>query len=332
MKRFLARRLVELIPVVAGITLLTFLLIHLIPGDPVKVMLGERASPDEVARLRQQLGLDRSLPEQYVQYCLHAAQGDLGQSILRHTPVTEELARAFPATIELTLGALLIATVLGIPLGMAAAVRRGSWWDALCTTISLGGISMPVFWLGLMLVLLFPYYLNMFYFSGRASAEFPHPTGFYVLDAILSGNPSNLADALGHLVLPCLTLSTIPLAMIARMTRSSMLEVLSQDYIRTARAKGLTERQVLWGHALPNALIPIVTAIGLQFGYLLGGAVMTETVFAIDGVGRLVVESVKLRDYPLVQGSVLAVALAVSLVNVLVDLLYAWLDPRVRYG
>lgn len=332
MKRFLARRALELIPVVLGITLLTFLLIHLIPGDPVKVMLGERASPDQVAQLRAQLGLDRSLPEQYVQYCLHAARGDLGQSILRHTPVTEELARAFPATIELTLGALLFATLFGIPLGMAAAVRRGSWWDALGTILSLTGISMPVFWLGLMLVLLFPYYLDMFYFGGRTSLEFPHPTGFYVLDAILSGNPRNLVDVLGHLVLPCVTLGSVPLAMIARMTRSSMLEVLSQDYIRTARAKGLTEREVLWGHALPNALIPIVTAIGLQFGYLLGGAVMTETVFAIDGVGRLVVESVKLRDYPLVQGSVLAVALAVSLVNVLVDLLYAWLDPRVRYG
>ncbi len=332
MKRFLARRSVELIPVVIGITLLTFLLIHMIPGDPVRVMLGERASAEQIDALRRDLGLDRSLPEQYLRYAARLAKGDMGSSIHRHTPVTEELARAFPATIELTVAALCIATVLGIPLGVVAAVRRGGWQDVLGTTVSLVGISVPVFWLGLMLVLIFPYYLGWFFFSGRTSLEFAHPTGFYVLDALLSGNPANLVDVLGHLVLPAVTLSSVPLAMIARMTRSSMLEVLGQDYIRTARAKGLTEGQVLWGHALPNALIPIVTAIGLQFGYLLGGAVMTETVFSIDGVGRLVVEAVKSRDYPLVQGSVLAIALAVSLVNLLVDMLYAWLDPRVRYG
>lgn len=330
MKRALLNRLGQIAPVLFGISLLVFLMLRLIPGDPVKVMLGERASPAEVEHLRQELGLDRSLPLQYLGYAGQLVQGDLGRSILRNTRVSEDLGRTFPATIELACAAMAIAVVIGVGLGSLAAVQRNTWWDSMCGALSLLGVSIPIFWLGLMLLLIFPAGLGWFAFSGRTDLSFPHPTGLYLIDALWSGSLSNVLDVLRHLVLPAVTLSTVPMAMIARMTRSALIDVLSQDYIRLARAKGLPWLRIWWRHAVPNAMIPVVTVIGLQFGYLLGGAVLTESVFEWPGLGKLVVEAVRTRDYPVVQGGILLISVTFCLVNVVVDLLYAWLDPRVK--
>lgn len=330
MKQALLTRLAQIVPVLFGISLLVFLMLRLIPGDPVKIMLGERAGPAEVDQLRQELGLDRSLPVQYLGYAGQLVQGDLGRSILRNTRVSEDLARTFPATIELACAAMFIAIGLGVGLGSVAAVKRNSWWDSLCGGLSLLGVSIPIFWLGLLFLLIFPAGLGWFAFSGRAELSFPHPSGFYVLDALGSGSWTNLMDVLKHLVLPALTLSTVPMAMIARMTRSALIDVLSQDYIRLARAKGLPWLRIWWRHAVPNAMIPVITIIGLQFGYLLGGAVLTESVFEWPGLGKLVVEAVRTRDYPVVQGGILLISVTFCLVNMVVDLLYTWLDPRVK--
>jgi peptide/nickel transport system permease protein len=324
------KRILQIFPVLFGISLLVFLMLRLIPGDPVKIMLGERASPQEVAHLRSELGLDHSLPVQFAGYLGQLVQGDLGRSIVRNSQVSEELGRAFPATLELALAAITIAVVVGVLLGSLAALRRNSVWDALCSALSLLGISIPIFWLGLMLLLIFPAKLGWFAFSGRADASFAHPTGLYVLDALLSGQWSHLKDVCNHLILPAVTLSTVPMAMIARMTRSALIEVLNQDYIRLARAKGLPWLTIWYKHAVPNAMIPVITVIGLQFGYLLGGAVLTESVFQWPGLGNLVVEAVRQRDYPVVQGGILLISTTFCLVNLAVDLLYAWLDPRVR--
>jgi len=330
MKKFLLQRLGQILPVLIGISLLVFLMLRLIPGDPAKIMLGERASPAEVEHLRVELGLDRSLPVQYLGYVGQLVQGDLGRSILRNNQVSEDLGRTFPATIELACAAMAIAVVMGVGLGSLAAVKRNSWWDSLCGALSLLGVSIPIFWLGLVLLLIFPSWLGWFAFSGRTDLSFPHPTGLYLLDAVLSGSWANFADVCKHLILPAITLSTVPMAMIARMTRSALIDVLSQDYIRLARAKGLPWLRIWWRHAVPNAMIPVVTVIGLQFGYLLGGAVLTESVFEWPGLGRLVVEAVRTRDYPVVQGGILLISVTFCLVNVIVDLLYAWLDPRVK--
>lgn len=331
MIRYLGRRLLETLPVVLGISLIVFLLLRLVPGDPVRIMLGERANPDQVERVRHELGLDRPWPVQYFEFMRRAVQLDLGRSIKRNSLVTEELARAFPATLELTLAAVFLATLVGVGLGTLAALKRNSWADALCTAISLSGISIPIFWLGLCFILIFPVGLGWFHFSGRTDFSFDTVTGLYLIDSLLAGRLDIFWDVLSHLILPAVTLATVPTAMIARMTRSALLEVLGQDYIRTARAKGLGPRAVLFGHALPNAMLPIVTVVGLQFGYLLGGAVLTETVFQWPGLGVLLLEAVKERDYPLVQGSILLIAISFSLVNLAVDLAYAFFDPRVRY-
>ncbi|MBT9587136.1 ABC transporter permease [bacterium] len=329
MSKLIWRRLAQIVPVIFGVSLLVFLMLRLIPGDPIKIMLGERASPHEVEQLRLELGLNRSLPAQFASYLWHVAHGDLGRSILHNTQVSEDLARTFPATIELACAAMAIAVVVGVGLGSLAAVRRNSWWDAACGALSLLGISIPIFWLGLMLILIFPVHLGWFAFSGRTDLSFPTPTGFYLLDSLLSGSLDNVLDVWKHLVLPALTLSTVPMAMIARMTRSALIDVLSQDYIRLARAKGLPWLRIWWRHAVPNAMIPVITVIGLQFGYLLGGAVLTESVFEWPGLGKLVVEAVRQRDYPVVQGGILLISVTFCLVNVVVDLMYAWLDPRV---
>jgi peptide/nickel transport system permease protein len=330
MSKLLLRRLGQIAPVIFGIVLMVFLMLRLIPGDPVKIMLGERANPAEVAQLRSELGLDQPLPLQFGGYLLEVVRGDLGRSIIRNTQVTEDLARTFPATVELACAAMAIAVVVGVGLGSVAATKRNSWWDAACGALSLLGVSIPIFWLGLVLLLIFPATLGWFAFSGRAENSFAHPTGFYLIDSILSGDPRNFLDVLNHLILPAITLSTVPLAMIARMTRSALIDVLSQDYIRLARAKGLPPLHIWWKHAVPNAMIPVITVIGLQFGYLLGGAVLTESVFQWPGLGNLVVEAVRQRDYPVVQGGILLIATTFCLVNVVVDLAYAWLDPRVR--
>jgi peptide/nickel transport system permease protein len=339
MLRFFIDRLVRLVLVLLGITVASFLFLHLIPGDPVTLMLGEHASPEEVTRLRAQLGLDQPWWVQLAIYLGAVAHGDLGRSVFDAQPVAQKLAQYFPATLELTIAAMLVAIVVGIPAGVLAAVRHRSALDALTMSVVLLGVSIPVFWLGWILVYLLAVLpshagLNLFPISGRISLSYyvPARTHLVVLDALLAGNPRAALDALWHLVLPALTLGTIPLAIVAKITRSGMLDVLQSDYIRTARAKGLDERAVVIRHALRNALIPIITVLGLQAGLLLGGAVLTESIFAWPGVGRLAFDAISNRDMPLINGCMLLFAVVFVVVNTGVDLLYAAANPRIRYS
>lgn len=331
---FLVRRLAHAGPTLFGVTLIAFLLIRLIPGDPVLLMLGERGgSPEAVAELRHNLGLDQPLYRQYLGFIANALKGELGQSIVSNRPVWEEFKHRFPATLELSLAALLWATLLGIPIGVVAALKRRRWMDYMLMSISLVGYSMPIFWWGLMLILFFSVSLGWTPVSGRISVTFDlEPwSGFYLLDTWVRGlGWEGFWAALRHMILPAFVLGTIPFAAIARMTRSSLLEVLREDYVRTARAKGLAFLQIIFVHALSNALIPVVTVIGLMLGTLLTGAVLTETLFSWPGVGRWMVASVLARDYPVLQGGVLLLSVLIVLVNVLVDLLYTWLNPRLR--
>ncbi len=334
MSRYIGRRVLELVPVFFGVLLVVFTISHLTPGDPVLILLGERATPDAIERMRAELHLNDPLPVQFLKYMGQVLRGDLGNSIGSNERVTVELGTRFPATVELTVAAMLIASTIGILMGVIAATRQNSIFDGTSMFVALFGFSMPIFWLGIMLIFLFAAYLGWFPISGRLdyTIEVTHITNLYALDALLTGNWEAFGNALRHLVLPALTLSTVPLAIIARMTRSSLLEVLRQDYVRTARAKGLAERRVISGHALKNAFIPVVTVIGLNVGTLLGGAILTETIFAWPGLGRLVVDAIFARDYPVVQGAVLLIAILFVLVNLAVDLSYAYLDPRIRYG
>lgn len=333
MGAYTVRRLLSLIPVLIGISLLVFLFLHLIPGDPAVVLLGERASTEQVAALREKLGLNQPLYVQYFLFMRDLLRGDLGSSVFNLLPIRDQLATRWPATFELAIAAMLIAVLIGIPLGILAAVRKNSAADNFSTIFSLVGVSMPVFWLGLLLIYLFAVNLQWLPPSGRISVEsggaFKSITGFYVLDSIIQRR--SFAEVVAHLILPALTLGTIPLAILTRITRGAMLEVLSQDYVRTARAKGLNERIVVWQHALKNALLPVVTIIGLQFGALLGGAILTETIFSWPGIGSWIYEGILNRDYPVVQGGVIFVALIFVIVNLLVDLSYALLDPRIQY-
>jgi peptide/nickel transport system permease protein len=335
MGRYIVRRLLNLIPVLLGITLLVFLFLHLIPGDPAIVMLGDRATPDQVEALRERMGLNEPLPLQYLAFLGNLFQFDLGRSIFTGVPIIEEIAIRWPATFELSVAAMFIALVLGIPAGVLAAVHKNSWLDNLTMSGSLIGVSMPVYWLGLLLVYLFAVNLQWLPPSGRISVDaglsFEPITGFYLLDTLIQGDFSAFRDVLAHLALPALTLSTISLAILARITRSAMLEVLSQDYIRTARAKGLLELRVIFKHALKNAMLPVITIVGLEFGTLLGGAILTETIFSWPGIGKWIYEGILSRDYPVVQGGVIFVATAFVLINLLVDLSYALLDPRIQY-
>lgn len=335
MGRYIGKRLLNLIPVLLGITLLVFAFLHLIPGDPAVVMAGERATPEQVAALREQLGLNQPLPLQYLVFLGNLLRLNFGTSIISGVPIAEEIRTRWPATFELSVAAMLVATILGIPAGVLAAVRKNSAVDNLTMSGSLLGVSLPVYWLGLLLVYLFAVNLQWLPPSGRISIDagfnFKPITGFYVLDALLQGNFKAIKDVLSHLILPAVTLGTIPLAILARITRSAMLEVLSQDYIRTARAKGLLERWVIFKHALKNALLPVVTIIGLQFGTLLGGAILTETIFSWPGIGSWIYEGILSRDYPVVQGGVVFVAVAFVIINLLIDLSYAFLDPRIQY-
>jgi len=335
MSSYVVRRLLSIIPVLLGITLLVFALLHLIPGDPAVVLLGERATPDQVAALRSQLGLDQPLMLQYLSFLGNLVQLKLGSSIISGIPIADELRVRCPATFELAIAALIVALLLGIPAGIVAAVYKNSWLDNFAMTGSLLGVSLPVYWLGLLLIYLFAVNLQWLPASGRISVDagltFQPITGFFVLDAILQGNGKALLDVLAHLILPALTLGTIPLAILARITRSAMLDTLSQDYIRTARAKGLPEFWVVCQHAFKNALLPVITIAGLQFGTLLGGAILTETIFAWSGLGSWIYQGILERDYPVVQGGVVFVAIAVVLINLLVDLSYTFIDPRVQY-
>ncbi len=339
MARFILLRIVRLILVLLAITIISFAFLKMIPGDPVSIRLGEHASPAAIAALTSALGLDKPWYIQLWLYISHAARGDLGRSIVDNQAVAQKLAQYFPATVELAISAMLVAIALGIPAGIFAAIRYRSAIDAVTMSLALLGVSIPVFWLGWMLVYLLSvvpshYGLNLFPISGRISLQYAvHPiTHLVVLDALLQGNGRAALDALWHLVLPALTLGTIPLAIIAKITRSGMLDVMRSDYIRTARAKGLTEWAVITRHALRNALVPILTIIGLQTGLLLGGAVLTEHIFAWPGVGRLAFDAISNRDMPLINGCILLFAAVFVIVNTIVDMLYAAANPRIRYG
>ena len=335
MLRYIARRLLSLLPVLLGITLLVFLFLHLIPGDPALVMVGERATPQQVEALRERLGLNEPLPVQYLKLLGGLLRLDLGNSIISGIPVAQEIRNRWPASFELAVASMLFAVMISVPAGIIAAVRKDKWADNAAMSVSLIGVSMPVYWLGLLLIYLFAVFLGWLPPSGRIGVDqgfaFQPITGFFVLDAILQLNFVALGDVLSHLVLPAIALGTIPLAIIARITRSAMLEVLSQDYIRTARAKGLVERWVILKHALKNALLPVITIIGLQFGTLLSGAILTETIFSWPGIGSWIYQGILARDYPVVQGGVVFVSVTFVLVNLLVDLSYAFFDPRIQY-
>ena len=331
---FLLKRLGLVLPTFIGITLLVFALIRLLPGDPVEAMSGERGMTTErYTRLVHEFGLDRPLPVQYGEYVWKALHGDLGLSTITHEPVFKEFISLFPATIELSVCAMLIALCIGIPAGIIAAVKRNTVWDYSVMGASLTGFSMPIFWWGLLLILTFSVGLGWTPVSGRIAIEYDIPavTGFLLIDSLLSSDPGAFKSALSHLVLPAIALGTIPLAVIARMTRSSMLEVLREDYVRTARAKGASNFRVIAIHALRNALIPVVTTIGLQVGTLLAGAILTETIFSWPGIGKWLVGAIHRRDYPAVQGGILLSATVIIVVNLVVDLLYGVINPRLRH-
>ncbi len=351
MTAYIIRRLLGLIPVLFGISLLVFTITRVIPADPALLMLGERATPEARARLRTELGLDQPLfinvaaftetgniqklfDSQYVNFISRALRGDLGRSYFTRINVSEGLFQRFPATFELTVIAMFIALLIGIPAGVLAALHRGTVVDTLVMIGALSGVSFPVFWLGIILIYVFSVSLGWLPPSGRldVSLNLDSFSGLYVLDSLLRGRLDITWNVLKHLILPGIALGTIPMAIVVRMTRSSMLEVLNQDYVRTARAKGLIHRIVVNKHALRNALLPVITVVGLSFGTLLSGAILTETVFSWPGIGKWVYDAINARDYPVVQGGVVFVAFVFVLVNLLVDLSYAFIDPRIQYS
>jgi dipeptide transport system permease protein len=333
---FLLRRLALTVPTFIMLMFITFMMIRLVPGDPIEVRRGERGiDPARHAQLMQEMGLDQPLWKQFADYAGGVARLDFGKSIVSKTPVMEEFKKLFPATLELTFCAMLFATLVGLPAGVFAAVRRGKIYDQSMMGVALTGYSMPIFWWGLILVLVMSNTLGLTPVSGRVDLVkyyYPPVTGFALIDSLLSGQKGAFWDAVHHLILPSIVLGTVPLAVIARMTRSSMLEVLEEDYVRTARAKGLSARRVIGLHALRNALIPVVTSIGLQVGTLLAGAVLTETIFSWPGVGRWLIESIARRDYPALQGGIMLIAGCVIVVNLLVDLMYGLINPRIRHA
>jgi len=334
MFRFMLRRLAVLIPTFIGVSIIAFAFIRILPGDPVALMSGERVmSPERHAELMHQLGFDRPLWVQYFDYLGGVVTGDFGSSIVTRRPVLDDFLALFPATLELSICAIILAVVIGVPLGVFAAVKRGSWLDQSVMGFALVGYSMPIFWWGLLLIIFFSGVLQWTPVSGRISLMyfFPPVTGFMLIDSLLSGQEGAFASALSHLVLPTIVLATIPLAVIARQTRSAMLEVLGEDYVRTARAKGLPPRRVIGLHALRNALIPVVTTIGLQVGVLMAGAILTETIFSWPGIGKWMVDSVFRRDYAVVQGGLLLIAGIIMVVNLIVDVLYGLINPRIRH-
>ena len=332
---FLLRRLGLLVPTFLGVTAIAFALIHLIPGDPLELLAGERGiDPERHARMLHELGFDQPLWRQYLDYIGAVVQGNLGTSLITRQPVLDEFMTLFPATLELSLAAMLFAVLLGLPAGILAAVKRGAVLDHTVMGVSLTGYSMPIFWWALLLILLFSVQLGWTPVSGRIAVEFyiEPVTGLLLIDTLLAGDYEAFRSAVRHLILPAIVLGTIPLAVIARMTRSALLEVIREDYIRVARAKGLSPLRVIGVHALRNALIPVVTVIGLQVGTLLAGAILTETLFAWPGIGKWLIDSINRRDYPAVQGGILLVASVVMLVNLLVDLLYGLINPRIRHA
>ncbi|RJE84174.1 ABC transporter permease subunit [Paracoccus onubensis] len=333
MVRFILTKLLYLIPTFLGITIIAFGLVRILPGDPVLLMAGERGvSPERHAQLTAMLGYDKPLIMQYLNFLGRLFQGDLGNSLSTNKPVLNEFLTLFPATVELGLCAIFLAVIIGVPVGVLAAIKRGSWFDQISMTSALVGFSMPIFWWGLLLIIFFSGYLGWTPVSGRISYlyYFPNVTGFMLIDSLLSGQEGAFKSAVLHLILPAIVLSTIPLAVIARQTRSAMLEVMGEDYVRTARAKGMPGRRVIGVHALRNAMIPVITTIGLQIGVLMAGAILTETIFSWPGIGKWMVDAISSRDYPVVQSGLLLIAILVMVVNLLVDLTYGLINPRIR--
>jgi peptide/nickel transport system permease protein len=315
------------------VSIVVFFMVRAIPGDPAQILLGQLATQERVEQLRESMGLDKPVIVQYGLFLKDAIQGDLGTSIVTGRPVTTELLVRFPATLELTAFAMLIAILVGVPVGVISAVKQYSWLDKITTVLALTGISMPIFWLAMILIVIFTVNLGLLPFPGRLGSGYAITaiTGLVLVDSLLTLNFAGFWDGLLHLIMPALALGTIPMAIITRMTRSSMLEVMGEDYVRTARAKGVVPWRVVFKHALRNAMLPTVTVIGLQTGLLMGGAIVTETIFSWPGVGQIAYESINRRDYAMIQGVVLYGAALFVLVNLLVDILYAVLDPRVRY-
>lgn len=333
MAEFVGRRLLQIIPVLLGVSILVFFMVRAIPGDPAQILLGQNATEAQTEALRTKMGLDEPQIVQYLSFLGDAVTGDLGKSITTGRPVTTELGIRLPATAELAIFAMIVAVAVGVPVGVISAVKQYSLLDKIISVLALTGISMPIFWLAMVLVVIFAVNLQIFPFPGRLGSETAVSaiTGMVLLDSLLTLNFSGFWDGFMHLVLPGIALGTIPMAVITRMTRSSMLEILNEDYVRTARAKGVVPWRVVFKHALRNAMLPTITVIGLQVGLLMGGAVITETIFGWPGIGKFAYDSVFRRDYAGIQGVVLYGALLFVLVNLLVDVLYAVLDPRVRY-
>ena len=334
MLRFLLGRLAVLIPTFIGVSIIAFSFIRMLPGDPVSLLSGERVmSPERHAEISHNLGFDRPVVIQYLDYLWGILHGDFGTSIATKESVLSQFFQLFPATLELSFCAIIFAVVLGIPAGIFAAIKRGSFYDQLIMGTALVGFSMPIFWWGLLLIIFFSGVLQWTPVSGRISLMFffPPVTGFMLINSLLSGQEGAFRSAVSHLILPTIVLGTIPLAVIARQTRSAMLEVLGEDYVRTARAKGLAPFRVVGVHALRNAMIPVVTTIGLQVGVMLAGAILTETIFSWPGIGKWMVNSVSKRDYPVIQGGLLIIAAIIMLVNLAVDLLYGLINPRIRH-
>jgi dipeptide transport system permease protein len=332
---FILRRLSLLIPTFIGVSLVAFFFIRLLPGDPVLLLAGERGmSPDRYAEMMHRFGFDLPLWQQFIYYFGDLMQGDFGTSISTKKPIFTEFFTLFPATLELSVCAVIFAVALGVPAGVIAAVKRNSWFDHTAMGTALVGYSMPIFWWALLLIIVFSVTLGWTPVSGRISLTFffPKVTGFMLIDSLLSDQEGAFGSALSHLILPAVVLGTVPLAVIARQTRSAMLEVLNEDYVRTARAKGLPPWRIIGLHALRNALIPVVTVIGLQVGLLFSGAILTETIFAWPGIGKWLIDSIARRDYPSVQGGVLLIATMIMIVNLMVDLLYGLINPRIRHA
>ena len=334
MLKYILKRILMVIPVLLGVTIIIFLITRVLAPDPAPVVLGEHATPEAMATWRADNGLDDPIWMQYINFIVGAVQGDLGTSYYTHQPVTAEIAARFPATAELAICAIIVASLLGVALGVLAAVKKNKLADNVSMVVALVGVSMPIFWSGILLILLFAGILHVLPSSGRVTPLLQPTggTGFFILDTIMQGDWKALGDVLVHLILPTVALSLYSMAIITRMTRSSMLETLNADYIRTARAKGLKKGTVNIKHELRNAMLPISTVIGLQFGSLLGGALLTETVFAWPGIGKFAVDCVLKSDFPVVQGIVLLVAVIFVIMNLVVDIVYAYLDPRIKYG
>lgn len=334
MLTYTIRRLLMLIPVLFGMTLVVFFIIRAIPGDPAQVILGQQATKEAIAALTEKLGLNNPWYIQFVEYVKGLLTGDLGESLRSSTPISEEIWPYLAATLELSLAAMIIAIVIGVNAGIISAWFQNSWFDYIAMVVALIGISIPVFWLGLMEQWLFSLELGWLPSTGRENVRNPVEaiTNLYLIDTLLNGRWDQFGEVVRHLILPSVTLATIPMAIIARITRSSMLEVMRSDYIRTARAKGMRMFWVVYKHSLKNAVIPVLTVIGLQIGLLLGGAILTETIFGWPGIGRYIYEAIGYRDYPVIQSGILIIAAIFILINLVVDLLYVAIDPRIKYN